>query len=144
MVAAILVVLAIFLWPLRHENVKNQQNSPLGTVHIGGRDVRVTIADTDTSRERGLGGRTGLAFNEGMLFVFQSDSKHGFWMKDMLFPIDIVWISHRSEIVDIRKSVSPATYSAVFTPQAPARYILELSAGFTETHNVKIGDEVKI
>ena len=124
--------------------VQEVQNIPPQTIQVGGRDVHVTIADTISSRERGLGDRTGLAPDEGMLFVFASDAKYGFWMKDMHFPIDILWLSGRGEVLDMRKDVSPATYPAIFTPKAPARFVLELPAGFSEAYNVKIGDEVKM
>ena len=120
------------------------ENLPVQVIQVGGRDVHVTIADTISSRERGLGDRTGLAPDEGMLFVFASDAKYGFWMKDMHFPIDILWLSGRGEVLDMRKDVSPATYPAIFTPKAPARFVLELPAGFSEAYNVKIGDEVKM
>ncbi len=102
------------------------------------------IADTPALREKGLSGRAGLAPDEGILFVFPADGQYGFWMKDMRFPIDILWLSGRGEILDMRKSVSPSTYPAVFTPAASARYVLELPAGFSEAYTVKIGDEVKL
>lgn len=118
------------------------QDSSRKTIHIGGREVTVTVADTPDSRERGLSGRNGLAPDEGMLFVFPSDARYGFWMKDMRFPIDILWLSSRSEVIEIRQRVSPLSYPAVFTPRAPARYVLELPAGFVEAYNVKIGDSM--
>ena len=121
-----------------------QENLPVRVVYIGGRDVRAMIADTPALREEGLSGHAALAPDEGMLFVFPTDGQYGFWMKDMRFPIDILWLSGRGEILDMRESVSPATYPAVFTPKAPARYVLELPAGFSEAYTVKIGDEVKL
>ncbi len=110
------------------------------TVQLSGKTIKVMVADTPELLAKGLGGRTGLAPNEGMLFVFDTEAKHRFWMKDMLFPIDILWLSHTGEVIDIRKSVSPDTYPTVFEPQAPARYVLELPSGFSESNKIKIGD----
>ncbi|HCM43539.1 TPA: hypothetical protein DIS55_01130 [Candidatus Kaiserbacteria bacterium] len=110
---------------------------------IGDQTVRVTVADTPESRERGLSGRDGLASDEGMLFVFQNDGYHTFWMKDMLFSIDIIWLSHEGTVVDIAKDVSPDTFPMSFSPRAFARYVLELPARFVEEYTIQIGDEVR-
>ncbi|MDO8522402.1 MAG: DUF192 domain-containing protein [bacterium] len=113
-------------------------------IRLAGQDVRVSVVSTPEARTKGLSGRTGLARGEGMLFIFNLDAKYGFWMKDMLFPIDILWLSSEGRVVDMRESVSPATYPAVFTPNLGARYVLELFAGFASAHNVKIGDFVDL
>ena len=112
------------------------------TVHIGTATIRVAVVDTPAAREQGLGGVTGLLPNEGMLFVFQKDSRYAFWMKDMTFSIDMVWIGSDKRIVYIAKNVSPDTYPKPFVPTSPARYVLELPAGFADSHNLKIGESV--
>ncbi len=116
--------------------------APFPSVQIGGQTVHVTIADTPDKREQGLSGRKGLAPDEGMLFVFPGDGQYGFWMKDMLFSIDIVWVSASSTVVDIQANVSPDTYPSVFQPKAAARYVLELPAGFAKLYNVQKGGAV--
>lgn len=131
-------------------------------VSVGGETVRAIVADTPELRERGLSGRESLApgealgrsplgrttgetaTGEAMLFLFPEDGHHSFWMKDMLFSIDIIWISSSSTIVDIHESVSPDSYPTVFTPGSEARYVLELPAGFVASRDVKIGDEIKL
>ncbi|MDO8552590.1 MAG: DUF192 domain-containing protein [bacterium] len=113
-------------------------------VALAGQDIRVTVVSTSAERAKGLGGRTGLAQGEGMLFVFDTDAKYRFWMKDMFFSIDILWLSRKGEVLDMRQNVSPATYPTAFTPSAPARYVLELPAGFAQAYNVKIGDVVSL
>ena len=109
-------------------------------VKIGDTIVRATIADTPAAQEKGLGGRTYLASDEGMLFIFPRDGEYAFWMKDMHFSIDIIWISADGRIVYIAPNVSPATYPEDFVPPAPARYVLEVPAGFADLHGVKVGD----
>jgi len=118
------------------------QNPASSTVRIGGETLRVTVAATEAARERGLSGRTGLLGDEGMLFVFPRDGTYAFWMKDMLFSIDIIWISPGGRIVHVAPNVSPATYPEDFVSPASARYVLEVPAGFVDAHGVKVGDIV--
>lgn len=113
-------------------------------IRINGRDVTVDIADTPETRQQGLSGRAGLAPDHGMLFVFPADGLHAFWMKDMRFSIDIVWLSVDGTIVTIAYHVSPSSYPHPFSPSTPARYVVELPAGFAHTNDLKIGDKVQL
>ena len=81
-----------------------------------------------------------------MLFVFDHDDRYRFWMKDMKFPIDIIWLDRRDRIVTIHENVSPcpADPCPVYTPPANARYVLEVSAGFSRAHDLKPGVRVSI
>ena len=63
-------------------------------------------------------------------------------MKEMNFPIDIIWIGEHMSVVDITKSASPSSFPQTFVSSAPALYVLEVQAGFAERHGVKIGDQV--
>ncbi|MDP2648937.1 MAG: DUF192 domain-containing protein [bacterium] len=119
-------------------------NAPDVTVQLKGQTVRVAIADTDSSRARGLGGRENLARDEGMLFVFPESGIYGFWMKDMNFAIDILWLSSDGRIVYMVQNVSPDTYPQDFTPEEEARYVLELPAGWASEYNVEMGDHVRL
>lgn len=74
-----------------------------------------------------------------MLFAFQKDDYYGFWMKDMLAPIDIFWLDDKGQVVFIANEVATSTYPNVFYPSAPARYVLETAAGFARAHDIKIG-----
>jgi len=120
------------------------ETSYADVIRIAGRSVKVSIADTPASRERGLGGRAGLGPDEGMLFVFPEDGRHAFWMKDMRFSIDIVWLSADGYVIAIAPSVSPKTYPHSFAPQTPARYVVELPAGFSERYDLRAGDKIQI
>ncbi|OGG80718.1 hypothetical protein A3A39_00130 [Candidatus Kaiserbacteria bacterium RIFCSPLOWO2_01_FULL_54_13] len=114
------------------------------TVQLNDRTVRVTVADSNEERERGLSGRGGLAPDEGMLFIFPEDGVYSFWMKDMRFAIDILWISREGVVVDVRENVSPETFPAVFEPRIEARYVLELPAGWVKEYSVEVGDVVRL
>lgn len=90
--------------------------------------IKLEIAETPEKRALGLSGREALARGSGMLFVFPESGLHGFWMKGMKFPIDIVWLSENYEILGIERNISPETYPKVFYPPSPAKYVLELNA----------------
>jgi uncharacterized membrane protein (UPF0127 family) len=87
------------------------------------------VVSTQALQAKGLGGRSDIPSDYGMLFVFTEKEKHGFWMKDMLASIDILWISDQGVVVGIEAAVSPATYPAVFYPPEPVRYVLETRSG---------------
>lgn len=112
------------------------------TITLKNVPITVDVAETELEREHGLSGREGLGENEGMLFVFQSDGMYAFWMKDMKFSIDMLWIAKNGEVVYVVPSVSPDTYPASFAPSKDARYVLELPAGWAASHGVKEGDTV--
>ena len=137
---AALVALLLFFW--KGTAPAEIPDSP--HVEIGGQTVAVTIADTPSARSRGLSGRSELSFDEGMLFVFPEDGSYAFWMKDMQIPIDILWLSNEGMVVDMALNVSPDSYPASFSPNTPARYVLEVPAGFAERYNVHIGDAVEL
>ena len=100
-----------------------------GRIKIDGILFNVDVADTKEEREKGLSGRKYLDRNSGMLFVFPDNGNHGIWMKDMNFPIDIIWISENFHIVDIKRDATPDSYPEVFTSTKLAKYVLELPAG---------------
>jgi hypothetical protein len=113
--------------------------SPVGYVTVGNTSISVEIARTEAAREAGLSGRTSLAPNTGMLFVFESEEVRGFWMKDMRFSLDIIWADASGTIVTILSDVTPQTYPKIFYPSAPATYVLEVPAGFAKSHGIAEG-----
>lgn len=117
---------------------------------VGSKRIQVEIANTEALREKGLGGRSVLATNNGMLFVFDSKPlAPTFWMKDMLIPLDIIWIGG-GKIVKIDKNI-PAPVSGTkdsdlqtFSPEKPIDYVLEVKGGFSDTNNIKVGDSITL
>jgi uncharacterized membrane protein (UPF0127 family) len=109
--------------------------------------VRVEVADTDYTRERGLSGHAPLAADEGMFFIFNTASRNAFWMKEMLFPLDIIWI-RENEIVDITTDVPPPTDFSqplpLYRPMVPADKVLEVQAGFAKEHGLRLGMPVEL
>lgn len=114
-------------------------------VTINDQTYKVTVVDTDATRQQGLSGKKSLKENEGMLFVFQQKGKYPFWMKDMNFPIDIIFINDDT-ITDITKNAEPndSADRPQYAPSQDINYVLEVNAGETDKKNVKVGDKVTI
>ena len=110
-----------------------------------GEEIPVEIADTPKKRSLGLGKRTSLKKGWGMLFVFEKRKPHRFWMKDMQFPLDIIWLdNHR--IVHIIHNAKPANSRddpEVMTSPVPVNFVLEISAGRATKLRLKIGQWMK-
>jgi uncharacterized membrane protein (UPF0127 family) len=113
-------------------------------VRIGSARISVEVVESSEERKLGLSNRNELSANEGMLFVFEEVGAHGIWMRNMKFPIDIVWISEDLYVVDIKKRATPDSYPNIFYPKENARYVLEVNDRFTEVWNIGIGDKVSI
>lgn len=102
------------------------------------------VADTKSSRELGLSGRSSMKDDEGLIFFFDTPGRYGFWMKDMMFSLDIIWINQEGIIVEIERNVKPESYPKTFMNASPASYVLELNAGIAEKQGLFIGSKVKI
>lgn len=119
-----------------------------GEVVIGRHGFRVDVADTPLEHQQGLSGRESLRATEGLLFVFRKPGIQRFWMKDMLIPIDIIWING-NRIVGFEENVSPQpgvsmTELAVYKSPSPVDYVLEVPAGTVGRIGASVGDEVSI
>jgi uncharacterized membrane protein (UPF0127 family) len=93
---------------------------------------------------KGLAIKNQLKENEAMLFVFEDSAQHSFWMKDMKFPIDIIWLDSDGKVVHIEQNLQPCISVFIcpnYTPNTDSQYVLETVAGFTQRHNVSIGTD---
>jgi hypothetical protein len=113
-----------------------------GSLTIG-EDIRlhVDIAATPAARAQGLSGRASLGEDEGMLFLFPAPGQHQFWMKDMLFPLDFLWI-REGRIIDMSVDVQPPSPDGdmhIVSPFEPADTVLEVRAGFAAAHGLRTG-----
>lgn len=111
-------------------------------VTIQGEEVFLSRITNREDHIRGLSGYPGLEKNQGLLFDFGEEGVRGIWMKDMLFPIDVIWLSASSTIVFIREHFAPESYPEVVKPQEEARYVIEFPAGFVSRTKLKIGDSL--
>ena len=106
---------------------------------FGGVSLKVDYATTTEAKEKGLGGKTSIPDDYGMLFVFPKEGRYGFWMKDMLVPIDIFWLDDKGQVISISSDIATSTYPNVFYPTMPARYVLETAAGFARERSIATG-----
>ncbi|MFZ1074942.1 MAG: DUF192 domain-containing protein [Minisyncoccia bacterium] len=141
LLAAILLA-AVFFYRTIPQNFSTGSASSTAQTHaaqFGGVSLNLEYAMTEAERERGLGGRSTLAPDDAMLFVFPQDGYYGFWMKDTLIPLDMLWLDAQGHVVYIAANVATSSYPNVFYPSAPARYVLETAAGFSAAHSIATG-----
>ncbi len=123
---------------------------PEKTVTINTAKISVQIADTKEKRVKGLSGVNSLPEDGGMLFVFESKGVTTlFWMKDMLIPLDIIWIGDGKVIkIDKNVPIPPTGYRdaniKTYSPGQPIDYVLEVNAGFSDKNKIKVGDTVDL
>jgi uncharacterized membrane protein (UPF0127 family) len=110
-----------------------------------GIEIPVEVADTSRKRSLGLGKRSGLKKDWGMLFVFEKRQTHRFWMKDMQFALDIIWLDNY-RIVHILRNVQPVMSGekpAILESPEPANFVLEIASGRATELGLKHGDLLK-
>lgn len=104
---------------------------------LGDGAFQATVLRTEDERQKGLSGTNSLAATAAVLFVFPSDGKWGIWMKDMKYPIDIVWLDSDKQVIHMVKRASPDSYpDTTYVPPKNARYIVELPAGTVQSKSI--------
>lgn len=108
--------------------------------------IEVELAMTQEEQDAGLSNRISLELNDGMLFVFEEEGDYPFWMKDMKFPLDIIWINKSGSVVDMFENADPCNGPVCIGiyPEANASYVLEVNAGTINKLKLKLSDNVEI
>jgi len=107
--------------------------------------IHVDLAITPDEQSKGLSIKNTLNDSDGMLFPFDTPGDYSFWMKDMKFPIDIIWIDSNYKIVHIEKNLQPCIFFLLcpsYSPHANSKYVLEVNSNFTTKNNITVGDRV--
>ncbi len=118
-------------------------------VLINDAKIKVEIADTQDKRSKGLGGREAIASDEGMLFVFDRTDRYPFWMKNLSFALDFIWINGE-KIVEVTENVPPPASGTpdsaltIFSSTTVVDKVLEVGAGTIKRLNIKVGDSAKL
>ena len=115
-------------------------------IRVGSKSLDALVADSTIKRMIGLMHRDGLGQGQCMLFVFQRAGMHGIWMRNMHFPLDVIWLDEGMRIVGIKERLRPA-YGMEFStyyPDSPARYVIELNAGFVKANSVTRRTNVRL
>lgn len=121
-------------------NLAHSQGLPKIPLFIKGREIQVEVARTPGERAVGLMGRKHLGKEEGMLFVFEEEGYHSFWMKDTLIPLSIAFIDKKGQIVKIT-DMKPLTMTS-HPPPKPILYALEMNQGWFSRNGIRVGDIV--
>lgn len=118
-----------------------QPSTKLVTEH---KTYTLAIANTDAGRERGLGGRASMPSDRGMIFVFDEAGTECFWMKDMQFSLDMIWLDNSKTITQIDADVAPDTYPQQFCGDKNTRYVIELNAGEAKRAGLHVGKTLSL
>lgn len=104
--------------------------------------LNAEVADSPKEIAKGLSGRQSIKINQAMLFIYEASDEYCYWMKDMNFSVDIIWLNENKEVVDIEFDVAPSTYPQTFCPSGPARFVIETKSGVAGSAQLKIGSQV--
>jgi uncharacterized membrane protein (UPF0127 family) len=108
---------------------------------IRNRTLQTQVSDDEAERIQGLSGKACLPQDYAMLFVFDKPgANYCFWMKDMKFPIDIVWLDHDKNVVHLAQNTYPSSYPKTFCPDAATQYVIELPRGDAQRLEIAEGD----
>jgi uncharacterized protein len=138
------LIFYVFFNPLKGADVSREIKIK---VVFNDSSIRAEVADDYASRVEGLSNRNLLNEDEGMIFIFEGEEEVSFWMYNMSFPIDILFLNSDREIVEIVKNAQPC-----FNPDNCERYgtgfnseyVIEVVAGYADKHSIQVGDKVKI
>lgn len=127
--------------------IQSRKTEQTPKVAIDGHEINVWVARSNQELSKGLGGVSQMNENQGMIFIFtQKDIHPSFWMKDMLIPLDMIWIND-GKVAQIHKDVpppqSPTDNLPLYTPDQPIDYVLEVNAGFSDRNGIEAGDSVE-
>jgi uncharacterized membrane protein (UPF0127 family) len=128
---------------------KNESGYQQVNITVNGIKLVADVAATNEQRTRGLSVKDSLPENQAMLFVFDSAHEHSFWMKDMKFPIDIIWLDSNKNVVHIEHNLQPCSLEAFCPTYKPdnnnnkSLYVLETVAGFAKKHDIVEGTRVE-
>ena len=140
----VLIAVAKILLGIIPGNITNNKQ----VLTIGTQTLTIDVVDTPAERERGLSGRKELCWECGMFFIFENKQIYTFWMPEMYFDIDIIWISD-IKVVDITygaKKPDPANFEnpkEIYRPKVPIDKVLEVNSGWVKEKGIEVGDEIK-
>jgi uncharacterized membrane protein (UPF0127 family) len=110
-------------------------------VWLGDHEYRLEVVDTDGERASGLGSRQSMPQGQGMLFVYTQPAERCFWMKDMRFDLDMVWLNASKQVQRVERDVPPGSYPRTFCAD-DAQYVIELNAGQAAATGLKEGQQI--
>ena len=137
---SVLIAVASFFATLAQAK-ESAATSPTIGLSVNGHIVKAELATDDATRQKGLMFRTQMSKNNGMLFVFPQIAYHAMWMKNTLIPLSVAYMDESGKIVSIHE-MEPQTEIS-HQAEGPARYALEMNAGWFSSNKIKPGDSIK-
>lgn len=129
----------------------SRQSNHEQVLRIADSTFQATVLREDAEIMRGLSGTKSLANDHAVLFVFPHDSDWGMWMKDMNYPIDIIWLDRSGKVVHLQANADPSSYnrddpsrSKIYRPSTDARYVIETVSGTIERTGIEKGDVAEL
>jgi len=118
---------------------------PIAVIQTAAGPVRVTleVASTERAREQGLMYRRELPEGRGMLFVFDDETEHAFWMKNTMIPLDMLFVGADGRIVGIHENATPLSLAQVSVGH-PSKWVIEVPGGFARRRGLTVGDRVEL
>ncbi len=107
---------------------------------INGFSFQVEIAQTIQEKTKGLSEREEIQEGQGMFFIFKKAGYHPFYMRNMKFDLDIIWLDENFKVTEITNNISSNSYPKIFKSLNPIKYVLEVKAGWSKRHQIKEGD----
>jgi len=138
--AKVIIIIILLLSGCQNQNYQDREDY----IEINNKKIYIDVADDSSSRYMGLSGRNSLCPNCGMLFVFENSGEKTFVMRDMNFPLDIIWIKD-DKIVKIDKNLPPDNDKNLekYNSQSKIDFVLEVNGNFSVENEIKIGNEIK-
>jgi uncharacterized protein len=135
-------------FPLLSYPSPQDSNLKHSTLIINQKTISVEIANTEATRSLGLSGRKSLMPDEGMLFIWEYEVYPIFWMKDMHFPLDVIWINN-NKVIAVIENMQPEPgkkdNELTLYPETKAvTMALEVNAGYVQKNNIEVGDSVTL
>ena len=103
--------------------------------------IDIEIADDEYQRELGLMNRKSMQENQGMLFIFPFERFQSFWMRNTFISLDMIFVDANKTVVTIHKNTQVLSDQS-YPSSKPAKYVVEVVAGFTDKHNIQVGDKL--
>lgn len=147
-VVILVVILGVVFVNIASNNIKLPFSpQPKSTVTIDGHTFHVTVASSEKDKEVGLSSISSLPKDQGMVFTFDHPDFYAFWMRNMKFPIDIIYIANRKIVTIVSNVAAPSSDSSsspIYKPKQPADTVLEINAGLSNQYHFAAGDNVSL
>jgi uncharacterized membrane protein (UPF0127 family) len=141
-IAFLLILISFFIYGIA-SGPRLFKDHEKRTIKIGKVKYSLYVSDTESKRMQGLSDVAKMPKKQGMLFVFEKADTYGFWMKDMKFPLDMIFL-RENQIVDLKQNILESSFPQIFYPISAVDAVIELNTGEIQKSGVHIGDVLKV